>query len=44
MSITVTEFSMYNLNNECLLDNQQTFTCFKSTIETLEKGVEYVQS
>ena len=44
MSITITEFSMYTLNNECLLDNQQIFTSFKSTIETLEKGVKYVQS
>ena len=27
-----------------LLVFQQTFTCSKSKIETLEKGVEYVQS
>ena len=28
------------INEKCLL----TFTCSKSTIETLEKGVEYAQS
>ena len=26
------------------ITNQVTFTCSKSTIETLEKGVKYVQS
>ena len=25
-------------------DSQLTFTCSKSTVETLEKGVKYVQS
>ena len=27
-----------------LVLSQQTFTCSKSTIETLEKGVKYIQS
>ena len=27
-----------------LFSTQQTFTCTKSTIETIEKGVKYVQS
>ena len=29
---------------EKIILTQQTFTCPKSTIETLEKGVKYVQS
>ena len=37
-------------NAQCICDhkwfqfNQQTFTCLSSKIETLDKGVEYVQS
>ena len=36
------EFEVVFTHDDCL--TQQTFTCLKSTMEALEKGVKYVQS
>ena len=38
-TVSIVDFEYINIK-----DGQITFTCFKSTIETLEKGVKYVQS
>ena len=38
------KYIQYFRYGEKVVTSQQTFTCSKATIETLEKGVKYVQS